>query len=319
MIPPACSNRKSNSRFSTVEAARQAVHAAGGRLVVSRRLLDDRLFDTPDRRCGDAGCALRVRRDGDARVSDVQGPGPAGPRSRAREEIETVVGDRRGRDRDRRHARLPCQVFRAREVSRGIRARRGARRDRRDADRRLRRDRGHAGRDRRRRPRALGKSRADYRLESYPRLYAAWCATRGRHAGRHDVRVGVDDRRLTHAPAAGARARGGPRHAARSAHAPRRQARRAARRTHAHRARARLARDASGVRDVVLNLHHRPETIAGDRRRRRASRHARALLVGAAASRIGRRPAPRAAAPRLPTTFLHRQRRHAVRRSISRR
>ena len=34
--------------FADVEAARQAVQTAGGRLVVSRRLLDDTLFDTPD-------------------------------------------------------------------------------------------------------------------------------------------------------------------------------------------------------------------------------------------------------------------------------
>jgi inorganic triphosphatase YgiF len=51
--------------FESLEAARRAVLTAGGRLVVSRRLLDDRLFDTADERLRRSGSAFRIRRDGD--------------------------------------------------------------------------------------------------------------------------------------------------------------------------------------------------------------------------------------------------------------
>ena len=52
----------------------------------------------------------------------------------------------------------------------------------------------------------------------------------------------------------------------------------------------------AGIRDLVLNLHHRPQSIAavvGDGTR---PRRARALLLGAAGARIGGRAAARAAA-----------------------
>ena len=51
-----------------------------------------------------------------------------------------------------------------------------------------------------------------------------------------------------------------------------------------------------GVRDLVLNLHHRPEIDDRGRRRRLRPRRPRPLLLGAAGARIGRRPATRAAA-----------------------
>ena len=44
-----------------------------------------------------------------------------------------------------------------------------------------------------------------------------------------------------------------------------------------------------GVGDVILNLHHRPETIAAVVGDGRAVRRARAVLVGAAAARVRRR------------------------------
>jgi adenylate cyclase class 2 len=78
--------------FANVEAARQAVSAAGGRLVVSRRLLDDRLFDTHDFTLRRAGQALRVRRDGSHAVLTWKGPTRPG-QVKTREEIETACTD----------------------------------------------------------------------------------------------------------------------------------------------------------------------------------------------------------------------------------
>jgi adenylate cyclase class 2 len=78
--------------FANVEAARQAVIAAGGRLVVSRRLLDDTLFDTPDGEMRRSGRALRVRRDGAHGALTCKGP-VLRSRIKTREEIETRVED----------------------------------------------------------------------------------------------------------------------------------------------------------------------------------------------------------------------------------
>lgn len=78
--------------FESVEAARQAVETAGGRLVVSRRLLDDRIFDTAEERLRLAGCALRVRRDHERAFVTFKGPVQPGT-VKTREEIETSVGD----------------------------------------------------------------------------------------------------------------------------------------------------------------------------------------------------------------------------------
>jgi adenylate cyclase class 2 len=78
--------------FANVEAARQAVLAAGGRLVVSRRLLDDTLFDRPDAEMSRSGRALRVRRDGAHGALTCKGP-VLGGAIKAREEIETRIDD----------------------------------------------------------------------------------------------------------------------------------------------------------------------------------------------------------------------------------
>jgi len=78
--------------FEHVEAARRAVSAAGGRLVASRRLLDDRLFDAADARLRRAGQALRVRRDADRTYLTFKGPILPGP-VKTREELEMLVGD----------------------------------------------------------------------------------------------------------------------------------------------------------------------------------------------------------------------------------
>jgi adenylate cyclase, class 2 len=78
--------------FDDIEAARQAVNAAGGRLVASRRLITDRLFDTTDSRLMREGATLRVRRDGDGGFLTFKGPLQPG-RVKSREELETAVGD----------------------------------------------------------------------------------------------------------------------------------------------------------------------------------------------------------------------------------
>ena len=81
-------------QFQNLDTARAAVAAAGGCLVVPRRLIDDQLFDTPDGRLGRAGTALRVRRDHDRAVLTVKGPVLPGP-VKSREELETSIGDAR--------------------------------------------------------------------------------------------------------------------------------------------------------------------------------------------------------------------------------
>lgn len=73
--------------YPHVEAARQAVITAGGRLVVSRRLLDDRFFDTHDFRLRRESQALRIRQDGDLATLTWKGPPQPGA-VKTREEIE---------------------------------------------------------------------------------------------------------------------------------------------------------------------------------------------------------------------------------------
>ena len=79
-------------RFPDVEAARRAVESAGGRLVVSRRLLDDHLFDHATLELRRRNIALRLRRDDGRAILTFKGPRQAGP-LKSREEIETTVAD----------------------------------------------------------------------------------------------------------------------------------------------------------------------------------------------------------------------------------
>ncbi len=60
--------------------------------MVHQRLIDDRLFDTPDARLRTSGCALRVRTDGVAGALTFKGPVDPSQAVKAREEIETTVG-----------------------------------------------------------------------------------------------------------------------------------------------------------------------------------------------------------------------------------
>jgi len=78
--------------YPNVEAARLAVTTAGGRLVVSRRLLDDRFFDTHDLRLRRDSQALRIRQDGDLATLTWKGPPQPGD-VKTREEIEADCTD----------------------------------------------------------------------------------------------------------------------------------------------------------------------------------------------------------------------------------
>ena len=73
--------------YPDVETARLAVQTAGGRLAVSRRLLDDWFFDTHDRRLRRDAQALRIRQDGDLATLTWKGPPQPGA-VKTREEIE---------------------------------------------------------------------------------------------------------------------------------------------------------------------------------------------------------------------------------------
>ena len=79
-------------RFDTHEAARQAVIAAGGRLVGCERPQDDHYLDTPHGQLGHDRCTLRIRRDAGINTITYKGPGEPGP-VKSREEIETTVAD----------------------------------------------------------------------------------------------------------------------------------------------------------------------------------------------------------------------------------
>jgi len=162
--------------FDSVEAARQAVTAAGGRLAVAPRLLDDRLFDTADQRLRRLGCAFRIRRDGASTIVTFKGPAAPGP-VKSREEIETTIAGPepiealfaalemrewfRGQ-KYREEYRLdgilvtvddtPIGVFVEIEAPPEQIAKIAAR---------------------------LGRTPADYGLESYPKLYFDWCEARG--------------------------------------------------------------------------------------------------------------------------------------------
>jgi adenylate cyclase class 2 len=157
--------------FENVEAALRAVHAAGGRLVVSRRRLADALYDTADDWLRRAHQALRLRRDGETAYLTYKGPPRPGP-VKSREEIEFQVSDA-----DAGHALLTALGFRPVFQSEKFREEyalgatrvavdetpmgvfveiEGAAADIEPAANRL------------------GRSREDYVLESYPALYEAW-------------------------------------------------------------------------------------------------------------------------------------------------
>lgn len=79
-------------RFASLEAARQAVLSAGGRLVRSRRQQLDRFLDTAELALANGKLALRLRREPDLSTITYKGVPQGGP-VKSREEIETTVAD----------------------------------------------------------------------------------------------------------------------------------------------------------------------------------------------------------------------------------
>lgn len=162
--------------FDNAEAARRAVITAGGRLVASRRLMDDRLYDTSDSRLRAGGCTLRLRRDGTQPILTFKGPLQPGP-VKAREEIETTVGDAGAAE-----ALLAALGFRP-----GFRAQKYREEYALDGTRvavdetpigvfvEIEGEPAAIGRV----ARHLGRTPADYRLESYVDLYLGACRSRG--------------------------------------------------------------------------------------------------------------------------------------------
>jgi len=163
--------------FDTVDAARHAVMTAGGRLDMARRLLDDRLFDTEDQTLRQSGRALRVRRDGDRAFITFKGPVQPGA-VKSREEIETLVGS--------------ADVTEAIVLALGFRRWFRAEKYREEyllGEARVTIDETPIGVfvEIEAPPAAideaaarLGRGRDDYRLDSYPSLYGAWCRAHGR-------------------------------------------------------------------------------------------------------------------------------------------
>ena len=166
--------------FASLEAARSAVHTAEGRLVRSRRLIEDRLFDDDEGRLGERGSALRLRLDGDRSLVTWKGPARPGP-VKAREELQTSVENTdtmsailgalgyQPRFRSQKYREeyeiertlvtideAPCGIFVEIEGPPDSIATVA---------------------------RALGRSPADFRLESYPTLWRQFCETQGRPFG----------------------------------------------------------------------------------------------------------------------------------------
>jgi adenylate cyclase class 2 len=84
--------REIKLQFPSVEEARAAVVAAGATPLLGRRLQEDSLLDTDDEQLRRRRCVLRVRVEcGKSRVTFK---GPVQPSTvKVREEVETVVGD----------------------------------------------------------------------------------------------------------------------------------------------------------------------------------------------------------------------------------
>ena len=78
--------------FESVAEARRSVALLGATPLKGRRLQDDRLLDTPGQDLRARGCALRVRHEGGECRLTFKGPVQPGA-MKIREELETSVGD----------------------------------------------------------------------------------------------------------------------------------------------------------------------------------------------------------------------------------
>lgn len=173
--------------FPDIEAARLAVQTAGGRLDVSRRLLDDQLFDTADDTLRATGRTLRVRRDGTTGILTVKGPARPGP-VKSREEIEVQVTDAVAVEAQLRLLgfvpRLRMQKYREEYTLEETRLAI----DETPIGTFVEIEGGVAAIDRV--AAALGRSRADYVLDSYSRLFDTWCRKAGIEGGDMTFEIG---------------------------------------------------------------------------------------------------------------------------------
>lgn len=84
--------REVKLRFASAEEARAAVLATGAVPLLGRRLQEDALFDTADDQLHQKRSALRLRRENGSTRITFKGPVQPDP-MKAREEIETIIGD----------------------------------------------------------------------------------------------------------------------------------------------------------------------------------------------------------------------------------
>ena len=162
--------------FESAEQARQALSGLGATPLKGRRLQDDRLLDTRDDALKQRRCALRVRMEGDESRLTFKGPVQPGP-VKVREELETPVGDGTlvlrllaelgyrpwfRYQKYREEYSLPGLVVAIDETPIGVFVElEGVQAAIEETSARL------------------GRTRADYVLESYFTLFQQWCAERG--------------------------------------------------------------------------------------------------------------------------------------------
>ncbi len=84
--------REVKLRFESTEAARAAIAATGATPLRCRRLQEDALLDTPDDRLHKRRCVLRVRMEPGKSLLTFKGPVQPSD-MKLREELETFVGD----------------------------------------------------------------------------------------------------------------------------------------------------------------------------------------------------------------------------------
>jgi hypothetical protein len=133
--------REIKLHFESAEAARAAVSKLDAAPLRGRRLQEDSLLDSPGQTLGTRGCVLRVRTE--AGKSQLTFKGPVQPATmKVREELETVVGDGAG-------------LLRVLEELEGGEDAIAAA------------------------AQALGRTPADFVLDSYRSLFARYCADRG--------------------------------------------------------------------------------------------------------------------------------------------
>ena len=160
--------REIKLRFDTAADAREAVRGLGASLHRGRRFQEDCLFDTDDERLRMERSALRIRNEGQRSLLTFKGPVQPCP-MKVREELETVVADgeilRQVLERLGLHVWFRYQKYREEfawtDVVIAV--------DETPVGTFVEIEGGEAGIDAT--ARALGRSRGDYILDSYHRLF----------------------------------------------------------------------------------------------------------------------------------------------------